>query len=275
MFSLYQQDAFKLPSTEGGEKCSESRDASQREQMAPLTNQDSSCVVPSESQSVLAPLVLESAQTFLVQAIKDKVLEHFGTADGAQVAVASKDVVSCNLHSSQKDKAEKVGRKITHKSSNCPPVGDVQVGFTHPEHPLEKCKPCVDNEDAGGDAPLSKQNEPPVEQTTNENVTPVRQPIKPRLPATIFSQSSVESGTEAEFHFSIPKDPEPLRPVSSVTPPPMRPVRCDTPYSEERGAGPALLRDALPVVTETPGMSSQGSIYVLIAYSAAVPFLIG
>ena len=82
-----------------------------------------------------------------------------------------------------------------------------------------------------------------------------RKPIKPTLPAAIFSESSSDSGTS--FHFSLPR--EPLRPLTSTTPPPFRPVSPDTPDSEERSSRRSTIPDvALPVVRETPGMSSQG-----------------
>ena len=92
------------------------------------------------------------------------------------------------------------------------------------------------------------------EQSSSAGVC-ARKPIKPTLPAAIFSEPSSDSGTS--FHFSLPR--EPLRPLISTTPPPLRPVRQDTPDSEGRSSRRSTIPDVvLPVVRETPGMSSQG-----------------
>lgn len=92
--------------------------------------------------------------------------------------------------------------------------------------------------------------------STPEKDFPTRTPTKRRPPVAIFSETSSESATGG-FHFSVPM--EPLRPLISTTPPPIRPVRHDTPDSEERGVRLSIIPDVVvPVVTETPGMSSQG-----------------
>lgn len=85
------------------------------------------------------------------------------------------------------------------------------------------------------------------------------EPSKSRL-ATIFSETSSESGQSVGFHFSLPK--QPLRPLISTTPPPIQPSHHDTPDSQERGSRRSILPDVvLPVVSETPGMSSQGNLF--------------
>ena len=86
-------------------------------------------------------------------------------------------------------------------------------------------------------------------------------PTKPRLLATMFSDTSSESGQSGGFHFSLPK--QPLRPSLSTTPPPLRPTHHDTLDSQERDSRRSILPDVLPVVSETPGMSSQGNFIPL------------
>lgn len=104
------------------------------------------------------------------------------------------------------------------------------------------------------------------ELSTPEKPVPVRKPIKSRLPATIFSETSSDSALSGGFHFSLPK--EPLRPQVSTTPPPIRPAHYHTPDSVSRRS---IMPDAvLPVVSETPGMSSQGNLTV---YCKWVQFL--
>ena len=107
------------------------------------------------------------------------------------------------------------------------------------------------------------------ELSTPEKPVPARKPIKSRLPATIFSETSSDSALSGGFHFSLPK--EPLRPQVSTTPPPIRPAHHRTPDSEDRGSRRSIMPDAvLPVVSETPGMSSQGNLPV---YCKWVKFL--
>lgn len=110
---------------------------------------------------------------------------------------------------------------------------------------------------------------PRPELSTPEKPVPARKPIKSRLPATIFSETSSDSALSGGFHFSLPK--EPLRPQVSTTPPPIRPAHHHTPDSEDRGSRLSIMPDAvLPVVSETPGMSSQGNLPV---YCKWVQFL--
>ena len=105
-------------------------------------------------------------------------------------------------------------------------------------------------------APEDSSREPP---STSEEGGLRWEPSKSRL-ATIFSETSSESGQSVSFHFSLPK--QPLRPLMSTTPPPIQPTHHDTPDSQESGSRRSILPDVvLPVVSETPGMSSQGNLF--------------
>ena len=104
------------------------------------------------------------------------------------------------------------------------------------------------------------------ELSTPEKPTPARKPIKSRLPATIFSETSSDSALSGGFHFSLPK--EPLRPQVSTTPPPIRPTHQHTPDSDDRDSRRSIMPDV--VVSETPGLSSQGNLPV---YCKWVQFL--
>jgi len=131
------------------------------------------------------------------------------------------------------------------------PSNDRVVVLTPPENFL-----LAEN---GGGAPSEESGRVELQKeqlSTPEKDFPTRTSTKPRPPVAIFSETSSESAAGG-FHFSVPR--EPLRPLISTTPPPIRPVRHDTPDSEERGGRLSIIPDVVaPVVTETPGMSSQG-----------------
>lgn len=67
------------------------------------------------------------------------------------------------------------------------------------------------------------------------------------------AETPSQSNSDEKFHFSLPKDAEPLKPVTCNTPPAVvQPFIPETQEShpKERMEG--------PVVCETPGMSTQG-----------------
>ena len=230
-------------------------ETTQTEQVVSLTKQDSS------SQSILAPLIQPSGIKPLhvpsvaeSGAAKGKDLEHEqqqpGGSDRVENVVLSR---SSPLHEETKGD-ESSGDVIPEKEPPHPSTENVTV-VSPPEQRILV-------EDSGG--VVSSMKEDASEDlarrqfSTPEKDVLVRRPIKPRLPATIFSETSSESGPSGGFHFSLPK--EPLRPFISTTPPPIRPVRHDTPDSQERGSRRSIIPDVvLPVVLETPGMSSQGN----------------
>lgn len=243
--------------TEGARDLEEDKPAetTEREVVVSLTKQDSS------SQSILAPLVQPSGiKPLHVPSVtesgeaKDKNLEQEqpqpASSDGAENVALS--------HSSPQQKEKKGDER-----------GDDVIPEREPPHPSSENVTVVSPpeqrilvEDSGGVA--SSQKEDASEDlarrqlSTPEKDVPIRRPIKSRLPATIFSETSSESGPSGGFHFSIPK--EPLRPFISTTPPPIRPVRHDSPDSQEMGSRRSVIPDVvLSVVSETPGMSSQGN----------------
>lgn len=207
----------------------------QKEEVASLTKQDSS------SQSILAPLVRPQSKVY-----------HAPDDENRKLNQEKQNVeMSSDL---PEDLADKGGLAIDNvpKGEDPHPSTDHVAVVTPPENLLLA-------ENSGGGAPSEESGHMELEKeqlSTPEKDVPARRPTKPRLPAAIFSETSSESATGA-FHFCLPK--EPLRPLISTTSPPIRPVRHDTPDSEERSSRSSIIPDVvLPVVTETPGMSSQG-----------------
>ena len=214
----------------------------QKEEVASLTKQDSS------SQSILASLVKPMSKVSRAAGDNDK------QPNQQQQNVEGPGDLPENLALSRHPLQERVGEAVDNVHGKDPrPSTDNVTVVTPPEE-------LVLAEDSVGVAPSREEStadETAKEQlSTPEKDAHTRRLVKPRLPAAIFSETSSESGTGG-FHFSLPK--EPLRPLISTTPPPIRPVRQDTPDSEERSSRRNIIPDVvLPVVTETPGMSSQG-----------------
>ena len=209
-----------------------SAETTQKEEVASLTKQDSS------SQSILASLVQPQSKVF------------HAPEDGNRKLSPEKQNVkmSGDLPENIADRGDLAIDNVP-KGEDSHPSTDPGTVVTPPENLLLA-------ETSGGGAPSegSGRVELGEEQlSTPEKDIPARRPTKPRLPVALNSETSSESG----FHFSVPK--EQLRPLMSTTPPPIRPVRYDTPDSEKRSSGCSTIPDVvLPVVTETPGMSSQG-----------------
>ncbi|KAL9983788.1 hypothetical protein ACROYT_G006018 [Oculina patagonica] len=212
------------------------------ETVASLTKQDSS------SQSILAPLIKPLPKESRVEAVKDQEQQN------AEVPRDLPEKLVLSRHPLQGEE-ERVGEAVDNvheKEDPHPSTDNVNVVI-----PPEKL---VLAEDSGGVAPPKEESATEelanAEQlSTPEKDVQTRRPVEPRLPVAIFSETSSESGIGG-FHFSLPK--EPLRPLISTTPPPIRPVRQDTPDSEERSSRRSIIPDVvLLVVTETPGMSSQ------------------
>lgn len=206
-----------------------------KEEVASLTKQDSS------SQSILAPLVQPQSKVF------------HAPEDGNRKLNPEKQNVemSGDLPENLADRDGMSFNKVPIGEDSHPSTDPI---VTTPENLLLA-------ENSGGGAPSEESGRVELEKeqlSTPEKDIPARRPTKPRLPVAIFSETSSESATG--FHFSLPK--EPLKPLMSATPPPIRPVRYDTPDSEERSSRRSTIPDVvLPVVTETPGMSSQGMIW--------------
>lgn len=207
----------------------------QKEEVPSLTKQDSS------SQSILAPLVKPLAKVSHVETVKDQEQQNVE--------------VPCDLPENLA-LSHQVGEAVdnVHEKEDPHPSTDNVTVIAPPER-------LILAEDSEGGAPpreesASEELANAEQLSTPEKDVQTRRPVEPRLPAAIFSETSSESGIGG-FHFSLPK--EPLRPLISTTPPPIRPVRQDTPDSEERSSRRSIIPDVvLPVVTETPGMSSQG-----------------
>lgn len=249
----------------------------QKEEVASLTKQDSG------SQSILAPLVQALPSVSRAQAVNDQDMHH--KQQNMEVPTALPENRAFSRHSlAGKEETSNEGVDDVRESEKPHPSPE-KVAVIHPPE-----KPTTP-EESGGDARPGEHDAPDdfvqeqlsipergagptcrkkdssedleKEQLSATDIR-VRKPIKPRLPATIFSETSSESGAGG-FHFSIPK--EPLRPLICTTPPPLRPVRQDTPDSEERSSRRSIIPDvALPVVTETPGMSSQGKFVIVSRY---------
>ena len=77
-------------------------------------------------------------------------------------------------------------------------------------------------------------------------------------PRVSFPETSSESATGMAFHFSLPRGGEPLRPVTCTTPPPRRSTHEAALDSVERGRNDDCVTSVVPLVSETPGMASQG-----------------
>ena len=191
-----------------------------------LTKQDSG------SQSILAPLV----QSLGIQPLQvPSVTDLSGTLDrGTIQEPSSQKVVSVTEAKADKTDENEVG---TQKN--------VVITLSEQSSAVKDIAP----EDLAREAP-----------STSEEGGGLRyEPSKSRL-ATIFSETSSESGQSVSFHFSLPK--QPLRPLMSTTPPPIQPTHHDTPDSQESGSRRSIPPDVvLPVVSETPGMSSQGNLF--------------
>ena len=206
-----------------------------KEEVVALTKQDSS------SQSILAPLVRPQS----------KVL-HAPEDENRKLNPEKQNVeMSGNLPENLADRGDLAIDNVPNSEDPHPSTDQVTVK-TPPENLLLA-------ENSGGGAPSEESGRVELEKeqlSTPEKEVPVAKLKKQRLPVAVFSETSSESATGA-FHFSFPK--EPLKPVTSTTPPPIKPVRYDTPDSEERSSIRSIIPDVvLPVVTETPGMSSQG-----------------
>lgn len=230
-----------------------SDETNKKEEMVPLTKQDSS------SQSILAPLAKPLGIQPLpsvtdAQAAKDMELNQ-EQPDATVLSDVPESVTFSSVSSHhEEEKGDKGDDDVVRESEDSHPSTDNVAVVSPPDQPILA-------EDSEGVAPLRKKDtsEDLARQqlSTPEKEVPVRKPIKSRLPSAVFSETSSESGLSGGFHFSLPK--EPLRPSMSTTPPPIKLVRHDTPDSQERGSRRSIMPDVvLPVVTETPGMSSQG-----------------
>ena len=211
-----------------------SAEAIQKEEVASLTKQDSS------SQSILAALVQPQPKVIHAQEDENRKLNP------------------------EKRNVEMTGDLSENLADIGGPVID-NVPKGEDPHPSADHVPVVTPpgnlllaENSGGGAPSEERGHVELEKeqlSTPDKDLPTRRPTKPRPPVAIFSETSSESA--GGFHFPVPT--EPLRPFISTTPPPIRPVRHDTPDSVERDSRGSIIPDVvLPVVTETPGMSSQG-----------------
>lgn len=205
-------------------------DTNQKEEMASLTKQDSS------SQSILAPLVRPQSK-----------VSHAPENENRELNQEQQNVeMSEDLPEDLADRGDLAIDNVPKREDTIPSTDQVAV-VTPPENLLLAEAPREES------APEELEKE---QLSTPEKDVPARRPTKSRLPVAIFSETSSESATGG-FHFSLPV--EPLRPLISTTPPPIRPVRHDTPDSEERSSRRSIIPDVvLPVVTETPGMYSQG-----------------
>lgn len=206
-----------------------------KEEVVALTKQDSS------SQSILAPLVRPQS----------KVL-HAPEDENRKLNPEKQNVeMSGNLPENLADRGDLAIDNVP--NSEDPHASTDQVTVKAPPENL------LLTENSGGGAPSEESGRVELEKeqlSTPEKEVPAAKLKKQRLPVAVFSETSSESATGA-FHFSFPK--EPLKPVTSTTPPPIKPVHYNTPDSEERSSIRSIIPDVvLPVVTETPGMSSQG-----------------
>lgn len=260
---LLSQEVTAIETTDDVREDKTAKITGKEEEMpASLTKQDSS------SQSILAALVQPLSSVSRAERVKDQELNQ--KQQNVEVPSDLPKTLAFSSHLLQEEE-ERGGEGIgdIHERADPHPSTEEVAVVPPPEIPILV-------EDSGGSVP-------PREEGTSEDLakeqlsTPekdaqARRPIKSRLPAAIFSETSSESGAGG-FHFSLPK--EPLRPLISTTPPPMRPVHHDTctPDSEERGASRrSIIPDVvLPVVTETPGMSSQG-MYILASFIILTPF---
>lgn len=220
----------------------------QKEEVASLTKQDSS------SQSILAPLLQPLSKVSHAPADKDQEFHQEQQIMEVPGDLPENLVLSRPPSQREEERGGEAIDNVQEKEDPHPSADNVTV-VAPPED-------LVLVEDSGGDAP--PREESAMEEHANEQLsTPEKddrtsRPVKPLLPTAVFSETSSESGAGG-FHFSLPK--EPLRPLISTTPPPIRLVRQDTPDSEERSSRRNIIPDVvLPVVTETPGMSSQGII---------------
>ena len=207
-----------------------------KEEMVALTKQDSS------SQSILAPLV--QPQSKVLHAPEDEKRK-------------------LNTDRQNEEMSDKIPENVSDRGDlaidNAPKGEDPHPSTVETPH-----ENLVSAENSGGGAPNEESGRVELEKeqlSSPEKDVPARRPIKQRLPVAIFGTESTEStsteSANAEFHFLLPK--EPLNPLISTTPPPIRPVPQNTPDSEERSSRRSIIPDVvLPVVTETPGMSSQG-----------------
>lgn len=210
-------------------------ETTRKEEVVALTKQDSS------SQSILAPLVKPQPKVLHASEYENRKLN----------PEKQNEEMSDNLPENLADRGDLPIDNVRKGEDPHPSTDQVTV-----KTPPEKL---VLAENSGGGAPNEESGRVELEKeqlSTPEKDVPAERLKKQRIPVAIFSETSNESATGA-FHFSFPK--EPLKPVTSTTPPPIIPVRHDTPDSEERNSRRRIIPDVvLPVVTETPGMSSQG-----------------
>ena len=223
-------------------------ETTQKEEVVSLTKQDSS------SQSILAPLIQPLPSVIDAPAAKDKDLEQERPSAKVLSDVAANVMLSDLSSRREEEKGAKSGDEFVRDREAPQPSTEKVPVVSPPEQPI------LAEDSEGGAPPMEKgKSEELVRRqlSTPEKDIPARKPIKPRLPAAIFSEPSSESGLSGGFHFSPPK--EPVRPVISTTPPPIRPIHHDTPDSQERSSRRSIIPDVVPpVVSETPGMSSQG-----------------
>lgn len=210
-----------------------SAETTQKEEVASLTKQDSS------SQSILASLVQPQSKVF-----------HAPLDGNRKVTLEKHNVKMCgDLPENLADRGDLVAIDNVPEGEDSHPSTDPVTVITPPENLLLA-------EKSGGGAPREESGHVELDEeqlSSSEKDIPARRLTKPRLLVATSSETSSESG----FHFSLTK--EQLRPLMSTTPPPIRPVRHNTPDSEERSCRRSTIPDVvLPVLTETPGMSSQG-----------------
>ena len=210
-------------------------ETTRKEEVAALTKQDSS------SQSILAPLVQPQSKVLHAPEDENRKLN----------PEKRNEEMSGNLPENLADRGDLAIDNVPKGEDPHPSTDQVAVKTPHENLVLA--------ENARGSAPSEESRRVQLEReqlSTPEKGVSAGRLKKQRPPVAIFSETSSESATGA-FHFSFPK--EPLKPVTSTTPPPIIPVRHDTPDSEERSSRRSIIPDVvLPVVTETPGMSSQG-----------------
>ena len=234
-FLLSQEVIVVEPADDAREE--KSAETTQKEEVASLTKQDSS------SQSILAPLVQPQS----------KVLH--APEDGKRKLTPEKQNVEMSG-----DRPEHLSDRDDLAIDNVP-KGEDSHQSTDPVTVVTPPEDLLLAENSGGGAASEESERIELDEeqlSIPEKDVPARRPIKPRLPGAIFSETSSESAPGG-FNFIVPE--EPLRPLISTTPPPIRPVRHDTPDSEERSSRRSIIPDVvIPVVTETPGMSSQGTV---------------